>query len=261
MTYPQQQAPHPQPSAPLAPPAKTKFGTLAWTALILGIVGVVGSPVIFLNNLTAVIAFVGIVLGAIALFGSKKILAAIGVVLCVAGVAITVSVQSSTAEKLDEIFAGTTNDGRVSPGGTGEPAAVAQAPAAGSPTWGTRYTWKDGLAVDVAAPAACTPGEFAAPQGVVRAVKFTIVITNGTDKPFETAGLSFGSDAQFAGKKAESVFDSNGGCGGGFESSTVMPGKTFTFEQSYSVGAEPGEMQLVLQPGFGSDKAVFTGQV
>ena len=258
MTYPQQQAPYPPPPMPHTPPAKTKFGALAWTALILGIVGIVGSPVIFLNNVTAVIAFVGIVLGVIALFGSKKILAAIGVVLCVAGVAITVSVQSSTAEKLDEIFSGTTNNGQVSASGTEQPAA-AQAPAAESPTWGKRYTWQDGLAVDIAAPEACTPSQYAAPQDVVRAVKFTIVITNGTNKPFETATLSFGSDAQFAGKKAESIFDSNGGCGSGFESSTVMPGKTFTYEQAFSVGAEPGEMQLVLQPTFGSDKAVFTG--
>ncbi len=256
MTYPQQQAPYPQ--SPM-PHTRTKFGALAWTALILGIVGIVGSPIIFLNNLTAVAAFVGLVLGVIALFGSKKVLAAIGVVLCVAAVAITVSVQNSTAEKFDEIFTGTANSGQVSPGGTDQPAAV-QAPAGESPTWGKRYTWQDGLAVDIGVPEACTPGEYAMPRDVVRAVKFTIVITNGTDKPFETAVLSLGGDAQFAGKKAESVFDSSGGCGGGFESSTVMPGKTFTYEQAYSVGAEVGEMQLVLQPSFNADKAVFTGQ-
>jgi len=259
MSYPQQ-APYPPQPMPYAPPPTTRFGALAWTALILGIVGVVGSPVLFLNNLTAVVAFVGLVLGIIALFGSKKILAAIGVVLCVAGVAITVAVQVKAVQELDAIISGTTNNGQVSAGGVDQPAA-AQAQPGEVPTWGKRYTWQDGLAVDVAAPEACTPGPYAAPQGVVRAVKFTIVVTNGTDKPFETAVLSVGTDAQFNGKKAESVFDSNGGCeGSGFDSTTVLPGKTFTFSQVYSVGAEPGEMQLVLQPTFMSDKAVFTGQ-
>ncbi len=71
--------------------------------------------------------------------------------------------------------------------------------------------------------------------------------------------LSIGGDAQFDGRKAESVFDSSGECGGSFESGTVMPGKTYTYDKAYSVGAQPGEMQIVLQPGFSSDKAVFTG--
>ena len=259
MSYPQQ-APYPQPPMPYSPPPRTRFGALACTSLILGIVGVVGSPVLILNNLTAIGAFVGLVLGVIALFGSKKVLAAIGVVLCVAGVAITVSVQVNAVQELDAIISGTTNGGQVGAGGVDQPAA-AQSPPGEAPTWGKRYTWADGLAVDVAAPEACTPGQYAVPQGIVRAVKVTIVITNGSAKPFETAVLSVGTDAQFAGKKADSVFDSSGGCDGtAFESTTVMPGKTFTFTQAYSVGAEPGEMQLVLQPTFMADKAVFTGQ-
>jgi hypothetical protein len=255
MTYPQPQAPY---YPPLAPPTKTKFSGLAWTALILGIVGIVGSPIIFLNNLTAVAAFVGLVLGVIAIFGSKKILAVIGVVLCVAAVAITVAVQNQTVKELDAIFDGTANQGQVSDSG-GDQSAAAEAPAK-QPTWGKRYTWKDGLAVDIAAPVACTPGQFSAPKDIARAVKLSITITNGTNAPFETALLSVGNDAQFDGKKAETVFDSSGGCdGSGFESATVMPGKTYTYDVAYSVGAQPGEMQLVLQPTFGADKAVFTG--
>jgi hypothetical protein len=166
--------------------------------------------------------------------------------------------EELTVKELDAIFDGTTNQGQVSGSGTDQPAA-AQAPAE-QPTWGKRYTWRDGLAVDIAPPVACTPGQFAAPQNIARAVKFSIVITNGTNAPFETALLSVGTDAQFDGKKAETVFDSSGGCdGSAFESTTVMPGKTYTYDVAYSVGPQPGELQLVLQPTFGSDKAVFTG--
>lgn len=88
-----------------------------------------------------------------------------------------------------------------------------------------------------------------------------MTVTNGTDKPFDAGLLSFGSDAQFDGRKAEKVFDSSGGCGnGGAENATVLPGKTYTYETAFSVGAQPGELQITLQPTFGSDKAVFVGQ-
>lgn len=80
---------------------------MAWSSVILGIVGVVGSPIIFLNNLTAVVAAVGVILGAIALFGTRKILAAVGVALCVAGIAFTVAAQGAAVKELDEVFDGT----------------------------------------------------------------------------------------------------------------------------------------------------------
>jgi len=95
MTHPYH-APYPSPPA--------RFSGLAWTALILGIVGVVGSPIIFLNNLTAVIAGVGVILGIIALFGTRKVLAGIGVGLCVAGIAFTVMAQGAATAEFDKTF-------------------------------------------------------------------------------------------------------------------------------------------------------------
>ncbi|MEU0879683.1 DUF4190 domain-containing protein [Lentzea sp. NPDC005914] len=253
MTYPTQPAYAPPPVAPQKP---TRFGALAWAALILGIVGVVSSWVIFFNNLTAIGAFIGIVLGVIALFGTRKVLAAIGVVLCVAAIVFTVLAQQAAVKELDKIFDGTTNQGQVGVAGeTPHQEALAQ-----SPTWGKRYTWANGLSVDIEAPVACTPGEYASPQNIARAVKFKITVTNGTSAAFETALMSMGDDAQFNGQKADRVFDSGGGCGGGFESVTVLPGKTYTYEAAYSVGAQPGEMQLVFEPSFNSDKAAFVGK-
>jgi hypothetical protein len=249
MTYPTQPVYAPPPVAPQKP---TRFGALAWTALILGIVGVVGSPIIFFNNLTAIAAFVGLVLGIIAVFGTRKILAIIGVALCVAAIAFTALAQQSAVKELDKIFDGTTNQGQaVVAGDTPKPEA---------PTWGKRYTWANGLSVDVAVPVACAPGEYAVPPNITRAVKFKVTVTNGTSAAFETALMSMGDDAQFNGQKAERVFDSGGGCGGGFESVTVLPGKTYTYEAAYSVGAQPGEMQLVFEPSFNADKAAFVGQ-
>ncbi|WP_330269999.1 hypothetical protein OG205_21975 [Lentzea sp. NBC_00516] len=241
---------------PAAPQKPTRFGALAWAAVILGIVGVVGSWVIFLNNLTAIAAFVGIVLGVIALFGTRKVLAAIGVVLCVLAIVFTVVAQQAAVEELDKIFNGDVNQGQVgAPGETARQDAIAE-----NPTWGKRYSWANGLSVDVAAPVACTPGQYAAPPNIARAVKFEITITNGTSATFETALMSVGTDAQFNGQKADMVFDSSGGCDSTFDSATVLPGKTYTFHVAYAVGAQPGEMQLVFEPTFNSDKAAFVGQ-
>ncbi|HWM00132.1 MAG TPA: hypothetical protein VNP20_22525 [Nocardioidaceae bacterium] len=83
-------------------PARTKFAGLAWTALILGIVGLVGSPVIIFNNLTAIAAGVGVVLGLIAVFGSRKVLALIGTALCVGAIVATVAVQQAAVDELNE---------------------------------------------------------------------------------------------------------------------------------------------------------------
>ncbi|SDZ52721.1 hypothetical protein SAMN05216215_109010 [Saccharopolyspora shandongensis] len=46
---------------------------------------------------------------------------------------------------------------------------------------------------------------------------------------------------------------------GGMSSATVMPGKTYTYEQALAVAVQPGELQLALQPTFASEKAVFLG--
>ncbi|MGW6932475.1 hypothetical protein ACWGE0_20645 [Lentzea sp. NPDC054927] len=253
MTYPTQPVYAPPPVAPQKP---ARFGALAWTALILGIVGVVGSPIIILNNLTAIAAFVGLVLGIIALFGTRKILAIIGVGLCVAAIVFTVVAQQSAVKELDKILDGGTNQGQVGVGGeTPKQDALVE-----PPTWGKRYTWENGLSVDVAAPVACAPGQYSSPPNIARAVKFQVTITNGTSAAFETALLSLGNDAQFNGQKAERIFDTGGECGSAYDTATVLPGKTYTYDVAYSVGAQPGEMQLVFEPSFNSDKAAFVGQ-
>ncbi|MBA0126266.1 SdpI family protein [Haloechinothrix sp. YIM 98757] len=78
-----------------------KFSGLAWTGLILGIVGLVGSVIPILNNVTAVVAAVGFILGIIALFGTRKLLAGIGVALCVAAIAATVAAQQAFVDELE----------------------------------------------------------------------------------------------------------------------------------------------------------------
>jgi hypothetical protein len=156
------------------------------------------------------------------------------------------------------------NTGAVSDPSAGGGTAAAQPTdqKAKAPTWGQKYTWPSGVAVEIPAPVACKPSKTATPQDAKRALKVTFKITNGSDKPFETSVLTVGSEVQFGGAKAELLIDISGPCkaGVGMESATVLPGKGYSYEVTYAVAAEPGEMQIALQPDFGVDKAVFTGQ-
>jgi hypothetical protein len=97
------------PPSSFAPPTG-----LAWASLILGIIGVVFSLIPYLNMLTMLGALVGIVLGVIALFGSRKVPAGIGVGLCVLAVVVSSLVIRFT--ELDPI-SGSPSD--PPPGSTG----------------------------------------------------------------------------------------------------------------------------------------------
>ncbi|MPY96831.1 MAG: hypothetical protein GEU97_02330 [Actinophytocola sp.] len=229
-------------------PKPTKFGALAWTSLILGLVGILGSPIILLNNLTAIVAALGLILGIIALFGTKRILALIGIGLCVAGIAITVAVQGNTAEELDKAF----NDPGSASGESGD---------SGQATWGERFTWESGVTVRVSKPATCTPSEFAGVGNNERAVKFAVTVISDSDESVNTVDLTPSGDATFNDRKAETIFDSGSDCGdGGMASTTVLPGKKYSYDVAYAVGQKPGELQLVFDPMLGQE-AVFIGKV
>lgn len=152
------------------------------------------------------------------------------------------------------------NNGNISPASAGAPTSAAAGAQKQTPTWGQRYTFPSGVAVELTTPAACKPGQYSSPPNIVRAVKLTVTVVNGSQKPLNTAILSV-MNAQFAGAAAEPVFDSGGKCGdGGMNSADVLPGKTFTFDIAFSVGKNPGELQLSVQPDILADKAVFVGQ-
>lgn len=75
----------------------------AISALVLGIVGLVLSQMPIINNLTAVGAVVGIVLGFIGIWKSWQWTSAIGVVLCGAAIVLTLYAQKKLSEELDQL--------------------------------------------------------------------------------------------------------------------------------------------------------------
>jgi hypothetical protein len=86
---------------------RPRFGALAWSALVLGIVGVAGSQILVANILpVAVVAGVGAVLGVVALFGTRKLPAGVGVVLSVGAIVVIVLAQGAAVAEPDRTTGG-----------------------------------------------------------------------------------------------------------------------------------------------------------
>jgi hypothetical protein len=79
----------------LVPVPRRRFEALAWAALALG-VGAVAAQLVVGGMVAAVAAGVGAVLAVIALFGTRKTLAGIGGVLCVAAIVLTTISRATT---------------------------------------------------------------------------------------------------------------------------------------------------------------------
>ena len=141
----------PPPATPLA-----RFVGLAWSSLILGIVGIVSSLVLITKSVAMLAAIVGVVLGLIALFGSRKALAGIGVALCALAVTLVVLLPSILVPNVGKPFIGS----------------------------GAMYTNGKEFANDPSAMSAATVSdcEISSDHGFTMA-DATVKVTNSTDSP------------------------------------------------------------------------------
>jgi hypothetical protein len=152
-----------------------------------------------------------------------------------------------------------TSSGKVS----GTPAAPGAAPAepageSGVATFGQRFTFPSGLAIDVAPPQEYTPSRTAAGADTGRTVLVTTTVTNGTDQPFEVNTFVLGPQAQHAGQPARAVVDIEKQIGL-TAPVTVLPGRSFSYRTAFAVQPDKGELQLEYKEGFSGEPAIFTG--
>jgi hypothetical protein len=85
---------------------KKRFEALAWTTVVLGVVGIVGgvvgalvgSQVLALDYLTIGLGVIGVLVGVVALLGTRKVVAAIGTVLCAGAIAVAMTAQVATPD-------------------------------------------------------------------------------------------------------------------------------------------------------------------
>lgn len=143
-----------------------------------------------------------------------------------------------------------------------EPAAVAsEAPAAAQPDvapFGGTFTYEDGIAVTVAAPAPYTPSQYAAGATHPNNVTITFTVVNGTAETLEL--LAF-PEVTSGGVKGESITDlSNDSVAlepfGG--NADVLPGQSFSWTMAYSL-ADLADVTVSISPSaFEHDAAIFS---
>jgi hypothetical protein len=143
------------------------------------------------------------------------------------------------------------------------PAPAAQAPAgqpdSGIAGWGQRVTTADGLGIEVAKPAAYKPSRSAAGNDRERAVKVTTTVVNGTSEPYELNTFIIGPTATHDGRPAPDVIDL-GGSVDIVPVTTILPGKSFTYSEVFSIGAQEADLQLEYRPDFLVDPVIVVGR-
>ncbi|MGJ7905152.1 DUF4352 domain-containing protein [Actinopolyspora sp. H202] len=252
-----------------------KFSGLAVASLVLGIIGACGSIIPILNILTAVAAFVGIVLGAIALFGTRKVMAGIGTGLGVLAIVITVVVQAalvSTIESSGEATGATNSE----PGTSVQPAPTSNGSTAtqsgssktestesgssDSPVklgFGEKHTWRGGETISISKPSPYTESnQFLQPDAGKRYVQFDVHVVNNGDAEYNVASVNI--TAQHAGKVAQQ----NYAAGDQLPNTQLPPGGDVTYTMVFTISEEPGKLQVSVQPNvFAANTVYFTGEV
>jgi hypothetical protein len=219
-------------------PPPARFGILAWAALALGIVGVVGSPFTAVNLGAAVAAGAGLVLGVIALFGARKILAGLGILVCAAAIVVTVLVNQAPGHTLSEI---------------GETLSVPPV-SLGPATTATHILGETGsfgdLDVTVANPRTV---QVNGSHQNTKAVAYDVTITNRGSQP--SSALLVNLAATSGGGPAEQLFDGAKGFDGQ-PTSDVAPGQSLRFQVAFA-GSSPGDV-VVQCMGPGGSKIMFS---
>lgn len=123
--------------------------------------------------------------------------------------------------------------------------------------FGEVMTWHDGVSISVSEPAPFEPGQYSAGSTPgLPAVVYTVVLTNGSDKPIEPLVMSSVSSG---GAESNAIFDMGNALGAIGETPTtiILPGQTVKWLEAFSL-ADPAAVTYQVAPTFMYDKVVFT---
>lgn len=249
MTYPTDTATPTQQAQP-----RNAFGV---TSLVLGVLAVLLSWIPLVGVVGWPLSILGLVFGGLGLNAARrghgrKGLTVAGVVLSLVGLLICILWTVAIANQAGKA----TTPGTVS----GVPVvSVPEVPAAQSAALGQTYTYPDGLAVSISAGNAFNPGQYYPTIG--RGLTLNVTVTNGTTEAFAVNSILNGPMATVGGVPAQLIVNPDDpAAGAGMASSTVLPGKSFTYHPSIAVAKAPSDLQLEWTRDYASPKAIFTGQ-
>jgi hypothetical protein len=121
-------------------------------------------------------------------------------------------------------------------------------------SFGETATYDDGLALNVSAPKAYKPSEYAAgSEGYSEFVSFTITLVNKTGKPFDPAMAM--QSVMSGDAEASSIFD--GDTIGGSPSTKVLNGRTVKWTVAYGV-KNPADLTMEIAPSFEHSDTIYT---
>lgn len=233
------------------PSSKTNWTAL--TGLIIAVVALLTCLIPFVNNLTFFGALLGVVVGAIAWFGTRggrrpgKGLAVTAVVLSVLSIVGVLGSQAWYGAQLEKI------GGQAPTTGTTEEAPKTKA-------FGETTSYPDGLKITLSKPAPFKPSSTASTSDAdARWVVSTVTVVNGSAKNYNPVLLSVNGSVN--GAEAGRVFDSKNKIGTA-PSSEVLPGKSVTFRVVFGIPTkDPVELQLDASLGLSHKTAIYVGQV
>ena len=254
---PQQPAPPSYPPTP--PPERTpKDQSLGIAAVVLGSVSIGLCWIPFFNILGIIAGFVGVILGVVGVFASHRIMSIIGAALAFGGIILSISVNNAASSSVTNQVS--------TPSASASPPTVSGTNA-GSPqqsnvaTFGQRYTWSSGVAIEVAKPQPFKPSASAAGNRRDRAILVTTTVVNTSKKPYEFNSFTMGPTATHDGQTAPSIVDFGNDSISETPATTILPGKSLTYKAAYSIGATPADLQLEYSEGFEGSPAIFVGVV
>lgn len=136
--------------------------------------------------------------------------------------------------------------------------AVDEAPAPDEPnTFGSTYTYDDGVSIHVSEPEPFTPAEWAAGgESHDQHVRFSVRVVNKSGAPFD-ASMVYASVASGAGEGDE-VFDVDAGLEGPPET-RVLDGREVTWKVGFGVD-DPKDIVMQVEASWDHDPAIFTTQ-
>ena len=239
------------------PPPRTENNGLAIAGFVLGIIGLLIAFIPFVGFFGALLALVGLVLAVVGLLragerGNRGL--AIAGIVCSA-IALIISILYTV------VFAGFLGAAASLPEISSLPrppssSSTDVAPAQTQATFGQTVAYPDGVSVTVGPPSPFVPSSSAAGADGPQNVVVQVTVTNGTQAAIEPSSINL--DATFRGADASEIFD----FGSDLRrkpSTSLLPGRSVTFQSAFSLAAGSGELQVDARPGFDYESISFTG--
>lgn len=225
-------------------PKETRKNGLAISALVLGIVALVGAFIPFFNFVTGIIALVGVTLGIVAMFqkcASKPLsitAASINFIAIILSIVMVTAYTSIFMAVLKDKFPDALAN--IQSGATGAPAADAEVVT--RVKFDEAIAYPDGLSYSISTPVAFQPDPSATKTKQAANVVFTITVINGTKSAFKPV---FTEKVTSGGTKGDSIVDT--ALGGGL-TAAIPAGGTASYKAGYSI-ADATQVIFDITPG------------